>query len=136
MSVLVQLNPTRTNIRLSNCWKPIFPIPASVLSLPGLCGTHQEPSTPPGQCPSSSQRGAGPEMGWGDTSLLVLGKHHSSTPGMQLWSLGGVCGAGIPVMSTVSSPGEAELSELPEASVITQARSGCIHLEYELRTTH
>lgn len=92
MSVLVQLNTTHTNIRLSNCWKPIFPIPASVLSLPGLCGTHQEPSTPPGQCPSSSQRGAGPEMGGGghipagagQTSLQHTG-HAALVPGRCLW---------------------------------------------------
>lgn len=72
------------------------------------------------------------QPGWEDGGILQL----SPTFGMQHVSLGRVCDAGICVMSSDTALAEAELSELPEASVITQARSDCIHLEYELRTTH
>lgn len=71
------------------------------------------------------------QAGWENGGIL----QRSPPFGMQHVSLGRVCDAGISVMSSDTALAEAELSELPEATVITQARSDCIHLEYELRTT-
>lgn len=74
-------------------------------------------------------------LSWEDCGILQIS--YTPTFGMQHMSLSRISDPGISVMSSVRQPQrEAKLSELPEASVITQARSDCIHLQYELRTTH